>query len=84
LGLTLSGNYFSSTCSGRLCLVRLPSADVLNTGVFWDVGRWSTKLDIFNVTDARYFRARTGDTLGDVLAQAMPRRHWQLTVKVSF
>jgi outer membrane receptor protein involved in Fe transport len=84
LGLTLSGNYFSSTCSGRLCLVRLPSADVLNTGVFWDVGQWSAKLDIFNVTNARYFRARTGDALGDVLAQAMPGRHWQLSVKVSF
>jgi outer membrane receptor protein involved in Fe transport len=84
LGLTLSGNYFSSTCSGRLCLVRLPSADVLNTGVFWDVRPWSAKLDVFNVTNARYFRARTGDTLGDVLAQAMPGRHWQLTVKVSF
>ena len=84
LGFTLSGNYFSSTCSGRLCLVRLPSADVLNTGVFWDVGAWSTKLDIFNVTDARYFRARTGDTLGDVLGQAMPGRHWQLTTKFSF
>ena len=84
LGFTLSGNYFSSTCSGRLCLVRLPSADVLNTGVFWDVRGWSAKLDVFNVTNARYFRARTGDTLGDVLAQAMPGRHWQLTVKVSF
>ena len=84
LGFTLSGNYFSSTCSGRLCLVRLPSADVLNTGLFWDVRGWSAKLDVFNVTDARYFRARTGDTLGDVLAQAMPRRHWQLTIKASF
>jgi outer membrane receptor protein involved in Fe transport len=64
--------------------VRLPSADVLNTGLFWDVRGWSVKLDVFNATDTRYFRARTGDTLGDALAQAMPRRHWQLTLKASF
>jgi iron complex outermembrane recepter protein len=84
LGFTWSGNYFSSTCSGRLCLVRLPSADVLNAGVFWQVGGWSAKLDVFNLTNERYFRARTGDTLGDVLAQAMPDRHWQLSLKVTF
>jgi iron complex outermembrane receptor protein len=84
LGFTWSGNYFSSTCSGRLCLVRLPSADVLNAGVFWEAGGWSAKLDVFNLTNARYFRARTGDTLGDVLAQAMPNRHWQLSLKATF
>jgi iron complex outermembrane receptor protein len=84
LGFTLSGNYFSSTCSGRLCLVRLPSADVFNLGTFWNRGGWGLKLDVFNVTNERYFRARTGDTLGDVLAQAMPDRHWQLTIKATF
>jgi len=71
-GLHAQRNYFSSTCSGRLCLVRLPSADVFNVGTFWNLGAWSLKLDIFNVANERYFRARTGDTLGDVLAQAMP------------
>ena len=84
LGFTLSGNYFSGTCAGRLCLVRLPAANILNTGVFLDVGGWSAKLDVFNLTNERYFRARTGDTLGDVLAQAMPDRHWQLTLKANF
>jgi outer membrane receptor protein involved in Fe transport len=83
-GITFSGNYFSSTCSGRLCLTVLPSATVLNSGVFWDTGTWSAKLDIFNLTNKRYFRARTGDTLGDVLAQAMPDRHLQLTIKANF
>jgi len=83
-GVTLGGNYFSSTCTGRLCTVELPSTTVFNGGLFYDVGRWSFKLDSTNLTDERYFRARTGDTLGNVLAQAMPDRRWQFTVKAKF
>jgi hypothetical protein len=41
-------------------------------------------LDVLNLTNERYFRARTGDALGDVLAQAMPDRHWQATIKRKF
>ena len=84
LGLTLSGNYFSKTCSGRLCAVELPAARVIDAGVFWDVRDWHFKLDVLNALDERYFRARTGDALGDPLAQAMPTRHWQLTLKRTF
>jgi len=84
LGFTFSGNYFSETCSGRLCLVKLPEAYVFNGGVYWDIDAWSLKLDVFNMFDERYFRARTGDTLGDVLAQVMPGRRWQLTAKLKF
>jgi outer membrane receptor protein involved in Fe transport len=84
IGFTFSGNYFSSVCSGRLCLVELPESRVLNAGAFWRRGDWSVKADIYNLLDERYFRARNGDRLGDVLAQAMPDRHWELTVRVSF
>jgi iron complex outermembrane receptor protein len=84
LGLTLSGNYFSSVCSGRLCAVELPSANVIDAGLFLSVRDWHFKLDVLNALDERYFRARTGDALGDVLAQAMPSRHWQLTLRRTF
>jgi len=57
---------------------------VIDAGVFWDVRDWHFKLDILNALDERYFRARTGDALGDPLAQAMPTRHWQLTLKRTF
>jgi hypothetical protein len=40
---------------------------------------WHFKLDMLNALDERYYRARTGDALGDALAQAMPARHWQFT-----
>jgi outer membrane receptor protein involved in Fe transport len=83
-GVSLGGNYFDSTCTGRLCVVKLPASYVMNAGAFMDIGRWAVKLDVTNVLDERYFRARTGDTLGNVLAQVMPDRRWQLTVKAKF
>jgi outer membrane receptor protein involved in Fe transport len=83
-GLTFSGNYFSSTCSGRLCAVMLPSATVLNVGGFWEFDSWHVKLDVLNLTNERWFRARSGDALGDPLAQAMPDRRWQLTLRFTF
>jgi iron complex outermembrane recepter protein len=84
LGFTLKGNYLGSTCTGRLCLVRLPHSVVFDVGAFWDSERWDLRLTIFNVADRNYFRARTGDTLGDVLAQSMPGRRWQATFRYKF
>jgi outer membrane receptor protein involved in Fe transport len=84
LGITLSGNHFSAVCSGRLCAVELPSANVIDAGLFWDLRGWRMKLDALNLLDERYYRARTGDVLGDALAQAMPTRHWTFTLSRTF
>ncbi|MFL6550758.1 MAG: TonB-dependent receptor plug domain-containing protein [Povalibacter sp.] len=84
LGFTLSGNYFSSTCTGRLCTVRIPQSFLGNAGVFLSTDAWLFKLDFNNIFDQRYFRARTGDTLGNPLAQALPDRRWQFTIKTQF
>jgi len=83
-GATLKGNYLSSTCSGRLCLVELPSSTVVDVGVFWSSPAIDLKLDVANVGDRHYFRARTGEVLGDVIAQAMPGRRTQLTATYRF
>jgi iron complex outermembrane recepter protein len=83
-GFTLSGNHFSSVHAGRLMLVELPSTTTVDLGLFMDAGRFQVKLDVMNLTDERYFRARTGDTLSDSLAQAMPDRRWQATLRASF
>jgi outer membrane receptor protein involved in Fe transport len=83
-GVTLSGNYFASAYSGRLRLVELPSAYVLNAGVYWRFRKLQLRYDVLNLLDERYFRARTGDTLGDSLVSAMPGRRWQLTLRASF
>jgi iron complex outermembrane recepter protein len=83
-GVSFSGNYLSSTCTGRLCVVRLPESQVFSVGAFMDLGAWNVKLDVNNAFNERHFRARTGDTLGNVLAQALPDRRCQLTLKYSF
>lgn len=83
-GFTLSGTYFSSVNSGRLRLVELPEAAIFDAGVFWETNRWRMKVDVNNLLDERYFRARTGDTLGDTHVQAMPSRRWQFTAKYAF
>lgn len=84
LGFYLGSTYVSSVHSGRLKLVELPEAFVLDAGVFWDWDAWRIKLDVGNVLDERYFRARTGDTLGDTHVQAMPERHGQITLRYAF
>jgi outer membrane receptor protein involved in Fe transport len=57
---------------------------VLNAGAFWEYAAWHAKLDVFNLGSERWFRARSGDSLGDPLAQAMPDRRWQLTLRFTF
>jgi iron complex outermembrane recepter protein len=83
-GASLSGNYFSATCTGRLCTVRLPEGVLANAGAFVTAGRWTVKLDVYNLFDEIYFRARTGDVLGNPLAQVLPDRRWQITLKADF
>lgn len=84
LGFTYSTNYFSEVNTGRLGIVRLPAEYIHNAGLFWSNKSWMLKLDTFNFTDERYFKARTGDTLGDALAQAMPGFRWQFSMKYSY
>ncbi|HEY8995409.1 MAG TPA: TonB-dependent receptor plug domain-containing protein [Lacunisphaera sp.] len=84
LGFTVSTNYMSEVNTGRLGIVRLPEVYIYNAGLFWNSKTWSLKLDGFNLTDERYFKPRTGDTLGDALAQAMPGLRWQFSMKYSF
>lgn len=84
LGATLSSNYLSAVNTGRLGVVRLPENFIYNANIFYGFSRWSVKLDLFNVLDERYFKPRTGDTLGDALAQAMPGRRWQVTLRRNF
>jgi len=84
LGLTVSGTYLSSVDSGRLGLIRIPSSIITNASLFYSFAAWDLKLDVFNLTDERYFKARTGDTSGDYYIQAMAGRRWQATMRYRF
>lgn len=83
-GASFGGQYFSSTYSGRLKLVELPSALVLNAGLFLDSRIWHLRFNVFNLNDERYFRTRNGDRLSDTTVSAMPDRHYQVTLRVDF
>ncbi len=83
-GFTFSSNYLSAVNTGRLGIVRLPRNVTYNANVFYGLEKWSVKFDVFNLADERYFKPRTGDTLGDALAQAMPGRRWQITLRRQF
>ncbi len=76
LGFTLSATHQSSAYSGRLQLIRLPAVTTANAGVSYAFSSWSLKLDVLNLTDEHYFRARTGDTLGDAMLSPMAGRRY--------
>lgn len=84
LGFTASATYQSSTYSGRLQLIDLPAVTTANAGVSYALSNWSLKLDVMNLTDERYFRARTGDTLGDAMLSPMAERRYQFTARITF
>jgi iron complex outermembrane recepter protein len=83
-GFTLSANYFSSVYTGRLRLVQLPEEVIYNAGAFYSLKNWDFKVDVFNLTNERYFKARTGDTSGDFYIQAMPDLRYQFTARYRF
>jgi iron complex outermembrane recepter protein len=83
-GVNINGNFFHSTYSGRLKLVKLPAVYVFNLSVYRNVRNWELKLAADNITDRVWFKARTGDTLGDALAQVMPGRKINVTARYKF
>ena len=84
LGFTLSGNYFSSTYSGRWLLLKLPPTRTLNLGAFYNFGQWRLKADVFNVTDDLSFRSRSGGDGSETLVTVNPERRFQFTVTRTF
>ena len=84
LGVTLSANYLSSVDTGRLGTIRLPSYMIYNLGFAYTLNAWDFKLDFFNITDERQYKARTGDNTADFYMQALPGMRWQASVRHRF
>jgi hypothetical protein len=74
----------SSQESGGPKIAGQVKVSVMDLGLFNGTDTWYFKLDVGNVFDEQYFQARTGDTLGEVLGQAMPGRTWRTTLKFMF
>jgi len=84
LGFTISANYMSDVCGGRICIVELPSVTTGNLGVFTTYKNWDLKFDVNNVTDEDYYRPRQYNTTADMLYTAMPGRRYSFTAKMNF
>ncbi|MBU2097146.1 MAG: hypothetical protein KKD00_00145 [Gammaproteobacteria bacterium] len=74
-------NHFSSTFSGRLKQIRLPAEQIAAMGVEHVYGPWRFRLDINNLFDRTWLRARSRDTLGETLLTVMPGRTWQFMIR---
>lgn len=84
LAVTLSANYLSSVDTGRLGTINLPSYAIYNLGLAYSISSWDFKLDFFNLTDERLYKARTGNNTGDFYMQALPGLRWQASVRHRF
>jgi iron complex outermembrane recepter protein len=81
LALNASLNHFSSTYSGRLKQIRLPSEQIAGVGLDHINGPWRFRVNVNNVFDSTWLRARSRDALGETLLTVMPGRTWQLMVR---
>lgn len=83
IGVLLGGNWFSSTYADRLEMLKVPATTTVNGAVTYDTGKWHLKVNGYNITDERIFRARNSDT-GTNLISVMPRVRYEFTVKLDF
>ncbi|MDP3518509.1 MAG: TonB-dependent receptor [Pseudohongiella sp.] len=81
LALNASLNHFSSTYSGRLKQIRLPSEQIAGIGLDHVNGPWRFRVNVNNLFDRTWLRARSRDSLGETLLTVMPGRTWQFMVR---
>jgi hypothetical protein len=84
ISVTFSGNHFSEVNTGRLGWTTLPSYTIYNSSIGYKWNAWTFRLNAFNLENKRHFKPRTGETLGDVLAQAMPGRRIEFSARYDF
>ena len=71
---TLGATHVDSVWSGYAKSVKLPGYTLVNAGLRYEAGNWSTGLTVKNITDERYFRSNFPDLFGSsVVLPEMPR-----------
>lgn len=76
--------YAAAVQSGRFQNVILPESLIVDVNISYNYKGWRLRADIFNLTDALYFRGRNGTFAGDVLISAMQPRRFQFTASKTF
>ncbi len=83
LGFFVGGNHFSAVWADRIKSIKLPSATPIDAALTFDHDTWHYKLNGYNVTNERYFRANQGDGNGKLIS-AMPSKRWEFSFKKEF
>jgi outer membrane receptor protein involved in Fe transport len=81
VGLIFGANWFSEVWADRGKTTLIPEATVFNLGASWDMNSWRLRLNGYNVTDERYFRAGGGNA---GIMSSMPGARWEITAKKEF
>jgi outer membrane receptor protein involved in Fe transport len=82
-GFLVSSNYFEGAWADRIKSIRLPKAITVDAGITFDTAKWHLKASVYNLTDERYWQARSADT-NPIIVTAKPGSTWELMLKYDF
>jgi outer membrane receptor protein involved in Fe transport len=80
-GLVLGANWFSEVWADRGLTTMIPEATVFNTGFTYEKDLWDLRINGYNVSDEKYFRAGGGNP---GIMSSMPGARWEFTAKRMF
>ena len=83
IGFLVSSNYFEGVWADRIKTMRLPKTLTVDAGFTYDSAKWHVKLSVYNLTDERYWQARSADT-NPIIVTAKPGTTWELMLKHDF
>jgi len=82
-GFLASSNYFEGAWADRIKTMRLPSVITVDAGITYDTAKWHLKASVYNLTDERYWQARSADT-NPIIVTAKPGATWEMMLKYDF
>lgn len=83
-GVNAGITHIDETFSDRIQTIRLPSATLLNLGVFYNTEQWHLSATVKNLTDERWFRGNFGTLFGGVTVLPELPTNWEARATYRF
>ena len=83
LGVSLGAVVTSPILTSYFGNVKIPTQHTLDGAIFYETGRWDTRLDLYNITDQKNWTAEAGSVGNDLISASMPF-HVQARVSYRF
>lgn len=83
-GVNAGITHIDETFSDRIQTILLPSATLVNLGVFYDQDQWQFSATVKNLTDERWFRGNFGTLFGGVTVLPELPTHWEARATYRF